>query len=80
MVLLERLGTDFTLREVSTFPERSFGSSSKRATETPESRAFTGKDRLLLGVAGAGALAASGILIAGAVKQHEKDKDQRDIS
>jgi len=72
---LERLGTDFTL------PERSFGSSSKRATEAPESRAFVSVSGASAGerLMGIGLLAALGGGIYGAVKGIEKDKHQRDL-
>ena len=90
MVLLEP-PTDFTLREVSTFPERSFGSSSKRATE---SRAIAGldrrdkdeddrHDRLPAGeVASVAFGGLPGLIIYKAVQQHkdDKDKQQRDVS
>jgi hypothetical protein len=55
MVLLERLGTDFTL------PERSFGSSSKRSTG----------DKVVGGVMGVGTLALLGTGIYGSVKAFE---------
>ena len=80
MASLERLGTDFTL------PERPFGSSSKRATEAPESRAFvsvspaSAGDRLMAGATGIGLLAVLGTGIYGSVKAFEKDKHQRDLS
>jgi hypothetical protein len=83
MVLLEHLGTDFTLHEVLAFPERSFGSSSKRVTEAPESQAIAGLDwqymgpqdkvdRLLFGAIGVAGLAA--IIIPSVVKHHKEDK------
>jgi hypothetical protein len=76
VVLLECLGTDFTL------PERSFGSSLKRATEAPESRAFVSVSAVSTGerLMGVGLLAALGGSIYGAVKGIEKDKHQRDLS
>ena len=82
MELLERLGTDFTLREISAFPERSFGSGSKRANEAPESRAIAKLDstKLLKGAAGAAALALLGGAIYDGVQVHEKANHQRDLS
>ena len=85
MELLERLGTDFTMREASAFPERSLGSSSKRATEAPElDRRYMDADdrrdmRLLGGALVVSTLGAIGGGIYGLVKQHE-NKQQRDLS
>ena len=62
MELLERLGSDFSLREVSAFPERSFDSS-KRATEALESRDIELEER---GVGNA-MLRGAGVLAIGAI-------------
>ena len=76
MVLLEP-PTDFTLREVSTLPERSFGSSSKCATEAPESREIAELEERGLGngvLRGVGVLAIAGIVGSGiysVIKQYK---------
>ena len=92
MELSERLvGTDFTLRDVSAFSERSFGSSSKRTTDSEalESRAIAelegrgrnGVEALLGGlglatVAGVGAAGYYGLI----KPQQQKHSQQRDVS
>ena len=78
------LGTDFTLREASAFPERSFGSSSERATEALEldrryMDADDRRDRLLGGAMAVGTLGALGVSIYGAVKAFQNNH-QRDLS
>ena len=78
------LGTDFTLREALAFPERSFSSSSKRATEALEldrryMDADDRRDRLLGGAMSVATLGALGLGIYGAVKQSQ-NKQQRDLS
>jgi hypothetical protein len=90
MVLLERLGTDFTLHEVSAFPERSFGSSSKLTTKALESQAIDGLDwrldsnqkpaRVLGVVVGVAGLATLGTSIYNIITASKKDKHQRDLS
>ena len=83
MVLLERLGSDFSLREVSAFPERSFDSS-KRATEALESRDIELEERGVgnamlrgAGVLAIGAIVGSGIYFG---LQNPKRCVMRDVS
>ena len=89
MELLERLGTDFALRAVSAFSERSFGGSSKRATEasraiaelegrTPGRKIDYSVEKVLF-PAGIGAIVGG---VGGAVYLNQKRNEmkQRDVS
>jgi len=89
MELLERLGTDFALRAVSAFSERSFGGSSKRATEasraiaelegrTPGRKLDYSVEKVIFPAALAAVV--GGIGSAAYLDHKQKEMKQRDVS